>query len=179
MAEIIAYPIGQPDRQSQLIGTQVGVLQPNGQEVNLTRNFTVDSILGLLDNQFIISEFELTTNQLINLGVSQLTLVAGQANKYVDVNSVFFKIVGQTPANNLDFTGDIVIETTKPPGPWNYTIPQATLNSLTDPIGYKPLLTPGQVIVSEGIGINCSGVVNSVGVPTTTAKVYITYRFLS
>ena len=96
MAEIIAYPIGQPDRQSQLIGTQVGVLQPNGQEVNLTRNFTVDSILGLLDNQFIISEFELTTNQLINLGVSQLTLVAGQANKYVDVNSVFFKIVGQT-----------------------------------------------------------------------------------
>ena len=53
MAEIIAYPVGQPDRESQLIGTQVGVVQANGQEVNLTRNFTVGSILGLLDLSLI------------------------------------------------------------------------------------------------------------------------------
>jgi len=179
MAEILAYPIGQPDRKSQLIGTQVGVLQPNGQELNITRNFTVGSILGLIDNALQIEEFELTTAQLQNLFSAQLTLVPRQTDKIVDVESVVFKLFDQVSGNYLDFTGDLVIESTKPPGPWNYTIPTSFLNTITNPQAYKAALTPGEIVDNEGIGISAQGAVNAVGTPTTTAKISITYRFLS
>ena len=178
MAEILAYPIGQPDRDSQVIGTQVGVLQPNGQELNVTRNFTVGSILGLLDNQFVIQEFELTTAELINTFVNPKVLVPGQPDKIVEVNSVTFQIKNQLAGNYLDFTGDVLIQTTKPTG-WLYTIPTTFLNTISSPNAFKAGLTPGQIASGEGIAIDALGIVNTVGTATTTAKISVTYRFLS
>jgi len=177
MAEIIAYPLGQPDRQSQLIGTQVGVLQPNGQEINVTRNFTVDSILSLLDNQFILVEFELTTAQLQSLSGAPIVLVAGQAGKFIDVNSAFIQLNEQTVTDYLDFAGDMRIETTKPVN-WYYEIPSSFLNLKTDPSSYKPVLTPGFNPVAEGVQVSFSGAINTVNTPTTKAKISITYRFI-
>lgn len=177
MAEIIAYPLGQPDRQSQLIGTQVGVLQPNGQEINVTRNFTVDSILSLLDNQFILAEFSLNTAELQSLAAGPIVLVRGEAGKFIEVNSAFIQLNDQTVTDYLDFAGDMRIETTKPIG-WYYEIPSSFLNSLTLNSSYKPALTAGISTMAEGAQVSFSGAINTVNTPVTKAKISITYRFI-
>jgi hypothetical protein len=69
MAEINTYPLGTPAGNTRLAGTQMAIPQSDGTSLNLTRNFTIESIAPLINQ--------------INLGytvyTAQLTAGAGAA----------------------------------------------------------------------------------------------------
>ena len=69
MADMITYPLGTPAGNTRLVGTEIGVPQNEGPDLNLTRNFTIESIAPLINQ--------------INLGytvyTAQLTAGAGAA----------------------------------------------------------------------------------------------------
>jgi hypothetical protein len=69
MAEMITYPLGTPAGNTRLVGTQIGIPQSEGPDLNLTRNFTIESVAPLINQ--------------INLGytvyTAQLTAGAGAA----------------------------------------------------------------------------------------------------
>ena len=66
---MITYPLGTPAGNTRLVGTEIGVPQNEGPDLNLTRNFTIESIAPLINQ--------------INLGytvyTAQLTAGAGAA----------------------------------------------------------------------------------------------------
>ena len=49
MAEINTYPLGTPAGNTRLAGTQMAIPQSDGTSLNLTRNFTVESIAPLIN----------------------------------------------------------------------------------------------------------------------------------
>jgi len=69
MADMMTYPLGTPAGDTRLVGTEIGVPQNEGPDLNLTRNFTIESIAPLINQ--------------INLGytvyTAQLTAGAGAA----------------------------------------------------------------------------------------------------
>lgn len=108
MAEIISYPVGQPDKQSQLIGTQVGVVQANGQEVNLTRNFTVQQIVDLAPTSAVKEkEVTLTSTQMLSLngGGSIEVLPAPGAGKLLALMNVMTQVDFNSVAYNFAASG--------------------------------------------------------------------------
>ena len=48
MAEINTYPLGTPAGNTRLAGTQMAIPQSDGTSLNLTRNFTIESIAPLI-----------------------------------------------------------------------------------------------------------------------------------
>jgi len=49
MAEINTYPLGTPAGNTRLAGTQMAIPQSDGTSLNLTRNFTIESIAPLIN----------------------------------------------------------------------------------------------------------------------------------
>ena len=52
MAEINTYPLGTPAGNTRLAGTQMAIPQSDGTSLNLTRNFTIESIASLINAGF-------------------------------------------------------------------------------------------------------------------------------
>ena len=61
MAELQVYPQGTPATNTMLVGTQMNVEQSDGTKKNLTRNFSVQQIVGILSVVFF-SIFKSNTN---------------------------------------------------------------------------------------------------------------------
>jgi len=49
MAEINTYPLGTPAGNTRLAGTQMAIPQSDGTSLNLTRNFTIESVAPLIN----------------------------------------------------------------------------------------------------------------------------------
>jgi len=49
MPELITYPLGTPSGSTRLVGTQMDVPQSDGADLNITRNFTISSIGGAIN----------------------------------------------------------------------------------------------------------------------------------
>ena len=52
MAEINTYPLGTPSGNTRLAGTQMAIPQSDGTKLNLTRNFTIESVASLINAGF-------------------------------------------------------------------------------------------------------------------------------
>ena len=52
MAEINTYPLGTPSGNTRLAGTQMAIPQSDGTNLNLTRNFTIESVASLINAGF-------------------------------------------------------------------------------------------------------------------------------
>ena len=49
MADMMTYPLGTPAGNTRLVGTEIGVPQNEGPDLNLTRNFTIEQCAPLIN----------------------------------------------------------------------------------------------------------------------------------
>ena len=49
MADMMTSPLGTPAGDTRLVGTEIGVPQNEGPDLNLTRNFTIESVAPLIN----------------------------------------------------------------------------------------------------------------------------------
>ena len=49
MADMMTYPLGTPAGDTRLVGTEIGVPQNEGPDLNLTRNFTIEQCAPLIN----------------------------------------------------------------------------------------------------------------------------------
>tara|TARA_R110000772_G_scaffold265803_1_gene387557 strand:+ start:457 stop:945 length:489 start_codon:yes stop_codon:yes gene_type:complete len=82
MAEINTYPLGTPAGNTRLAGTQMAIPQSDGTSLNLTRNFTIESIAPL------ITQF--------NLGYTVYTALITQTGTAAPVATVLQNTTGGT-----------------------------------------------------------------------------------
>ena len=82
MAEINTYPLGTPAGNTRLAGTQMAIPQSDGTSLNLTRNFTIESIAPL------ITQF--------NLGYTVYTALITQTGTTAPVATVLQNTTGGT-----------------------------------------------------------------------------------
>ena len=94
MAEINTYPLGTPAGNTRLAGTQMAIPQSDGTSLNLTRNFTIESIAPL------ITQF--------NLGYTVYTALITQAGAAAPVATVLQNTTGGTIAWTRNSTGRYV-----------------------------------------------------------------------
>ena len=104
MADMITYPLGTPADDTRLVGTEMGIPQADGANLNLTRNFLVSDIASLSVNNYLESTTTITNAQWLALGGTQIILVPTPGvNKYIKLlqASIFFDF---DAAANFAFT---------------------------------------------------------------------------
>ena len=175
MAIINSYPTVTPTGGDLIIGTDVSV------EGNPTKTFTIDSLLGLASTSYIKSDkIIITTEELKALHTTPKILVdvtAGNPKQICQVYSVVLGVGTQTLLNNLTFPNDVKIQSNNA-GAWEYTIPQATVNSQFIPF-YVPSLTAGNSGFDSDVVLTSAGAAVETGTATTTMTVWITYRIFN
>jgi len=157
-------------------GTDGDVLLAKGTPGNMSTRWTS------LDNAGITSQIKsekiiVSTAELRNLHTTPKILVdvtAGNPKEICQVYSVVFGVGTQTLVNNLTFPNDLKIQSDNA-GAWEYTIPQATVNSQSVPF-YVPSLTAGNSGLDSDVVLTSAGAAVETGTATTTMTVWITYR---
>ena len=181
MAELQAYPQGTPATTTMLVGTQMNVEQSDGTKKNLTRNFSVSSVLGLASTSYIKTEkVTISTAELKDLHNTPKILVdvtAGNPKEICQVYSVVFSVRGNSFSSNLSFPNDLNIQSNNA-SPWKYVIPQATANAQLTPF-YVPSLTAGDSDLDSDVVLESAGAAVETGTATTTMTVWITYRIFN
>jgi len=108
MADITSYPLGTPATDTLLVGTQMRVLQSDGTQANLTRNFTVEQVGTLITQDYVEVTKTLTNAEFIALPTTSIVVVPAQGS------STAIKILEATLkfnfiSNNFFFPGGITI----------------------------------------------------------------------
>lgn len=177
MAIINTYPTATPKGADLLIGTQVkdGTVLENS-----TKSFSISAIGSFITSQIKSEKIIVSTAELRNLHTTPKILVdvtAGNPKQICQVYSVVLGVGTQTLLNNLTFPNDIKIQSDNA-GAWEYTIPQATVNSQFIPF-YVPSLTAGNSGFDSDVVLTSAGAAVETGTATTTMTVWITYRIFN
>ena len=108
MADITSYPLGTPATDTLLVGTQMRVLQSDGTQANLTRNFTVEQVGTLITQDYVEVTKTLTNAEFIALPTTSIVVVPAQGS------STAIKILEATLkfnfiSSNFFFPGGVTI----------------------------------------------------------------------
>ena len=107
MADITSYPLGTPATDTLLVGTQMRVLQSDGTQANLTRNFTVEQVGTLITQDYVEVTKTLTNAEWIALPATSIIVVPAVTGKRIQVISAYASFIYASPS--FFFSSDLVL----------------------------------------------------------------------